>query len=66
MQSPLIIAEYETEPRILASADDWAGMVIKFLAADTTIPMAIALDHGEDAATIHHARRPRRFHPCDD
>ena len=63
LQSPLIIQCYE--PNLEYRGYDYAGTLIKFLAADTTIPMAIALDHGKTPA-IGHARRQGRLHPRDD
>ncbi len=45
LQSPLIIQCYE--PNLEYRGFDYAGQLIRFLAADTTIPMAIALDHGK-------------------
>jgi ketose-bisphosphate aldolase len=53
LESPLIIAEYE--PNLEYCGYDWAGTVIKFLAADTTIPVAIALDHGKTPESVFRA-----------
>jgi ketose-bisphosphate aldolase len=53
LQSPLIIAEYE--PNLEYRGYDWAGTVIKFLAAETTIPMSIALDHGKTPQSVFRA-----------
>ena len=53
LNSPLIIAEYE--PNLEYCGYDYAGMLIKFLAADTTIPMAIALDHGKTPESVFRA-----------
>jgi ketose-bisphosphate aldolase len=64
LQSPLIIAEYE--PNLEYRGYDWAGMVIKFLAADTTIPMAIALDHGKTPQSIMRAVRAGFTHVMID
>src|ERR1039458_42252 len=55
LQSPLIIQCYE--PNLEYCGYDYAGMLIKFLAADTTIPMAIALDHGKNPESIFRAVR---------
>ena len=41
-----------------------AGAVIRMHAADTTIPMAIALDHGKTPQST--TRHPRRVHARDD
>lgn len=64
LQSPLIIAEYE--PNLEYRGYDWAGTVIKFLAADTTIPMAIALDHGKTPQSILRAVRAGFTHVMID
>ncbi|MGH7950505.1 MAG: class II fructose-bisphosphate aldolase [Limisphaerales bacterium] len=64
LQSPLIIAEYE--PNLEYRGYDWAGAVIKFLAADTTIPMAIALDHGKTPQSIMRAVRAGFTHMMID
>ncbi|HEX3719411.1 MAG TPA: class II fructose-bisphosphate aldolase [Verrucomicrobiae bacterium] len=53
LQSPLIIQCYE--PNLEYCGYDYAGMLIKFLAADTTIPMAIALDHGKTPESVFRA-----------
>jgi ketose-bisphosphate aldolase len=53
LQSPLIIQCYE--PNLEYCGYDYAGMLIKFLAANTTIPMAIALDHGKTPQSIFRA-----------
>ena len=64
LQSPLIIAEYE--PNLEYRGYDWAGTVIKFLAADTTIPMCIALDHGKTPQSIMRAVRAGFTHVMID
>ena len=53
LQSPLIIQCYE--PNLEYCGYDYAGMLIKFLAANTTIPMAIALDHGKTPQSVFRA-----------
>ena len=53
LQSPLIIQCYE--PNLEYCGYDFAGTLIKFLAADTTIPMSIALDHGKTPQSIFRA-----------
>ena len=53
LQSPLIIQCFE--PNLEYCGYDYAGMLIKFLAADTTIPMSIALDHGKTPQSIFRA-----------
>ena len=64
LQSPLIIAEYE--PNLEYCGYDWAGLVIKFHAADTTIPMSIALDHGKTPQSIMRAVRAGFTHVMID
>lgn len=55
LQSPLIIQCYE--PNLEYRGFDYAGQLIRFLAADSTIPMAIALDHGKTPQSILRAVR---------
>ncbi|MDO8544783.1 MAG: class II fructose-bisphosphate aldolase [Opitutaceae bacterium] len=50
LQSPLIIQCYE--PNLEYRGFDFAGQLIRFLVADTTIPVAIALDHGKTPQSI--------------
>lgn len=64
LQSPLIIAEYE--PNLEYRGYDWAGTVIKFHAAGTTIPLAIALDHGKTPPSIMRAVRAGFTHVMID
>lgn len=64
LRSPLIIQCYE--PNLEYRGYDWAGTVIKFLAAETTIPMAIALDHGRSPASILRAVRAGFTHVMID
>ena len=64
LQSPLIIAEYE--PNLEYRGYDWAGTVMKFLAADTTIPVCIALDHGKTPQSIMRAVRAGFSHVMID
>jgi len=64
MQSPLIIAEYE--PNLEYRGYDWAGTVIKHLAAETTIPLCIALDHGKTPQSIARAVRAGFTHVMID
>jgi ketose-bisphosphate aldolase len=64
LQSPLIIAEYE--PNLEYRGYDWAGTVIKSLAADTTIPLCIALDHGKTPQSIARAVRAGFTHVMID
>jgi ketose-bisphosphate aldolase len=53
LQSPLIIQCYE--PNLEYRGFDYAGQLMKFLAADSTIPMAIALDHGKTPVSVMRA-----------
>jgi ketose-bisphosphate aldolase len=53
LQSPLIIAEYE--PNLEYCGYEHAGAIIRMHAADTTIPIAIALDHGKTPQSIFRA-----------
>jgi fructose-bisphosphate aldolase class II len=64
LQSPLIIACYE--PNLEYCGYDYAGLLIKFLAADTTIPMAIALDHGKTPQSVFRAVRAGFTHVMID
>jgi ketose-bisphosphate aldolase len=64
LESPLIIAEYE--PNLEYRGYDWAGTVIKHLAADTTIPICIALDHGKTPQSIARAVRAGFSHVMID
>jgi ketose-bisphosphate aldolase len=64
LDSPLIIAEYE--PNLEYRGYDWAGTVIKHLAAETTIPMCIALDHGKTPQSIMRAVRAGFTHVMID
>ncbi len=50
LRSPLIIQCYE--PNLEYRGFDYAGQLIKFLAADSPIPMAIALDHGKSPQSV--------------
>ncbi|MGD0258386.1 MAG: class II fructose-bisphosphate aldolase [Verrucomicrobiota bacterium] len=50
LQSPLIIQCYE--PNLEYRGFDYAGQLIRFLAADTTVPLVIALDHGKNPVSV--------------
>jgi ketose-bisphosphate aldolase len=50
LRSPLIIQCYE--PNLEYRGFDYAGQLIRFLATDTTIPIAIALDHGKTPVSV--------------
>lgn len=64
LQSPLIIQCYE--PNLEYRGFDYAGQLIRTLAADTTIPMAIALDHGKTPQSILRAVRAGFTHVMID
>jgi ketose-bisphosphate aldolase len=64
LQSPLIIQCYE--PNLEYRGFDFAGQLIRHLAADTTIPMAIALDHGKTPQSIVRAVRAGFTHVMID
>ncbi|HZV36988.1 MAG TPA: class II fructose-bisphosphate aldolase [Verrucomicrobiae bacterium] len=53
LNSPLIIQCYE--PNLEYCGYDFAGTLIKFLGRETTIPMAIALDHGKTPESVFRA-----------
>jgi ketose-bisphosphate aldolase len=50
LRSPLIIQCYE--PNLEYRGFDYAGQLIRFLLAETTIPVAIALDHGKTPVSV--------------
>jgi len=50
LQSPLIIQCYE--PNLEYRGFDYAGQLIRFLAAATTVPLVIALDHGKNPVSV--------------
>jgi ketose-bisphosphate aldolase len=64
LRSPLIIQEYE--PNLEYRGFDFAGQLIRTLAADSTIPMAIALDHGKTPQSILRAVRAGFTHVMID
>lgn len=64
LQSPLIIAEYE--PNLEYCGYDWAGSVIKAQAAETTIPVCLALDHGKTPQSVLRAVRAGFTHVMID
>jgi len=64
LQSPLIIQCYE--PNLEYRGFDYAGKLIRWLAADSTIPMAIALDHGSSPQTVLRAVRAGFTHVMID
>src|SRR5690242_15908678 len=64
LRSPLIIQCYE--PNLEYCGYDYAGMLIKFLAANTTIPMSIALDHGKTPQSVMRAVRAGFTHVMID
>jgi ketose-bisphosphate aldolase len=50
LNSPLIIQCYE--PNLEYRGFEYAGQLIRFLAAESTIPMAMALDHGKTPQSV--------------
>src|SRR5215471_3883613 len=64
LRSPLIIQCYE--PNLEYCGYDYAGTLIKFLAANTTIPIAIALDHGKTPQSVFRAVRAGFTHVMID
>jgi len=64
LNSPLIIAEYE--PNLEYCGYDHAGAIILMHAADTTIPLAIALDHGKTPQSVMRAVRAGFTHVMID
>lgn len=50
LHSPLIIQCYE--PNLEYRGFDYAGQLLKFLAAESTIPLALALDHGRSPQSV--------------
>jgi len=64
LQSPLIIQCYE--PNLEYCGYDYAGTLIKFLAANTTVPIAIALDHGKTPQSVLRAVRAGFTHVMID
>jgi ketose-bisphosphate aldolase len=64
LQSPLIVQCYE--PNLEYRGFDYAGQLLRFLAADSTIPMAIALDHGKTPQSIVRAVRAGFTHVMID
>lgn len=53
LQSPLIVQCYE--PNLEYRGFDYAAQLIKFLAADATVPIALALDHGKSPTSVMRA-----------
>lgn len=64
LQSPLIIQCYE--PNLEYRGYDYAGLLIKSLASECSIPLAIALDHGKSPASILRAVRAGFTHVMID
>jgi ketose-bisphosphate aldolase len=64
LQSPLIIQCYE--PNLEYRGYDYAGQLIRFLSADCTIPVAVALDHGKSPQSIFRAVRAGFTHVMID
>jgi fructose-bisphosphate aldolase class II len=64
LQSPLVVQCYE--PNLEYCGYDYAGMLLKFLAANTTVPVCIALDHGKTPQSILRAVRAGFTHVMID
>jgi ketose-bisphosphate aldolase len=64
LQSPLVIQCYE--PNLEYRGYDFAGTLIRFLAANATIPIAIALDHGRTPQSVLRAVRAGFTHVMID
>lgn len=64
LQSPLIVQCYE--PNLEYRGFDYAGQLLRFLAAETTIPLAIALDHGKSPQSVLRAVRAGFTHVMID
>jgi fructose-bisphosphate aldolase, class II len=64
LQSPLIVQCYE--PNLEYLGFDYAGHLLKYLAADTTIPLALALDHGKSPQSVLRAVRAGFTHVMID
>lgn len=64
LQSPLIAQCYE--PNLEYRGFDYAGHLLKYLAADTTIPLALALDHGKSPQSVLRAVRAGFTHVMID
>jgi ketose-bisphosphate aldolase len=64
LQSPLIIQCYE--PNLEYRGFEFAGQLIRHLAADTSIPIAIALDHGKSPQSVVRAVRAGFTHVMID
>jgi ketose-bisphosphate aldolase len=64
LQSPLIVQCYE--PNLEYRGFDYAGQLLRFLAAETTIPLAIALDHGKSPQSVLRAIRAGFTHVMID
>jgi ketose-bisphosphate aldolase len=64
LQSPLIVQCYE--PNLEYRGFDYAGQLLRYLAAETTIPIAIALDHGKSPQSVLRAVRAGFTHVMID
>ncbi len=64
LQSPLIVQCYE--PNLEYRGFDYAGQLLRYLAAETTIPVAIALDHGKTPQSVLRAVRAGFTHVMID
>jgi ketose-bisphosphate aldolase len=64
LQSPLIVQCYE--PNLEYRGFDYAGHLLRYLAAETTVPLAIALDHGKSPQSVLRAVRAGFTHVMID
>ncbi len=64
LRSPLIVQCYE--PNLEYRGFDYAGQLLRYLAAETTIPFAIALDHGKSPQSVLRAVRAGFTHVMID
>jgi fructose-bisphosphate aldolase class II len=64
LQSPLIVQCYE--PNLEYRGFDYAGQLLRYLAAESTVPVAIALDHGKSPQSVLRAVRAGFTHVMID
>ena len=64
MRSPLIVQCYE--PNLEYRGFDYAGRLLSYFAAETTIPVALALDHGKSPQSVLRAVRAGFTHVMID
>src|SRR5215469_9920620 len=64
LQSPLIVQCYE--PNLEYRGFDYAGQLLRYLAAESSVPVAIALDHGKSPQSVMRAVRAGFTHVMID